>query len=481
MDSIIQHLRKRIQYLEKMVSFLLTLLCRYIPLRQMSYDDSQSPDYQKYKVDRMPVIKKFERYDYKFLQAYYEWRYGEPVKPIQRRKGKSIPENIVCPRCGAPHPYIYDNDGGKGAYRCKVCSQTFASGVNLTSPVTFVCPYCGRALQPKRERKHFTVHTCINKQCTYYLTNLNKLPKDLSAEKRHAYRLHYTYREFHFNFFDIDLSSLPENASSLKFTKNNAHIMGLCLSYHVNYALSLRKTAQIMREVHNIQISHTMIANYAHTAACIVKPFVDSYPYVRSDTFIGDETYIKVRSERAFVWLVMDAVSRSVIGYFVSANRAVGSCILAMRLAFGRLTKLPDNFKFIADGYSAYPLAAQQFEQRQENPLSFEITPVIGLTNNDAVSAQFRPYKQKIERLNRTYKASYRVSCGYDNLDGANYAVTLWVAYYNFLRTHMSCGDYGRYLTLNPIPELASAGNMPAKWQVLLRLGQETILNQQAS
>ena len=41
-----------------------------------------------------------------------------------------------------------------------------------------------------------------------------------------------------------------------------------------------------------------------------------------------------------------------------------------------------------------------------------------------------------IERLNRIYKASYRSINGFDNYDGANYNLALWVAYYNFLRPH---------------------------------------------
>ncbi len=35
-----------------------------------------------------------------------------------------------------------------------------------------------------------------------------------------------------------------------------------------------------------------------------------------------------------------------------------------------------------------------------------------------------------IERLNRTYKASYRPTNGFANYDGANYDLALWVAYY---------------------------------------------------
>ena len=79
----------------------------------------------------------------------------------------------------------------------------------------------------------------------------------------------------------------------------------------------------------------------------------------------------------------MDAVFRSIIGYRVSDNRGVGPCILAMRMAFKNIVKLPKTFKFIADGQPAYPLAAQQFALNKDNSLNFDITQVIGLTNDD--------------------------------------------------------------------------------------------------
>ena len=133
-----------------------------------------------------------------------------------------------------------------------------------------------------------------------------------------------------------------------------------------------------------------------------------------------------------------------------SDNRGVGPCILAMRMAFQRLTKLSENFKFIADGYSAYPLAAMEFAKKFGKDFTFKITQVIGLTNDDAVSAQHRPFKQMIERLNRTYKASYRHTNGFDNIDGANYDLALWVAYYNFLRPH----KHNHYKVLNEVAKM---------------------------
>ena len=146
--------------------------------------------------------------------------------------------------------------------------------------------------------------------------------------------------------------------------------------------------------------------------------------------FTADETYIKIRGIKTYIWLIMNAATRSIIGYQVSDNRGVGPCILAMRMAFQGLAKLPENFKFIADGYSAYPLAAMEFGKKFGKDFTFKITQVIGLTNDDAVSTEHRPFKQMIERLNRTYKASYRHTNGFDNIDGANYDLALWVAYY---------------------------------------------------
>lgn len=273
----------------------------------------------------------------------------------------------------------------------------------------------------------------------------------------------------------MDLNSLPKNASSLKFSKFDSNVMGLCLTLHINLGLSLRKTAHALKDLYNISISHQQIANYCKTAAICIKPFVDHYDYGTGSTFTADETYIKIRGITAYIWFVMDAAKRSIIGYRISDNRGVGPCILAMRMAFHHLQELPKNFKFIADGYSAYPLAAQQFFRELDEAFKFEITQVIGLTNDDEVSKRFRPYKQMIERLNRTYKASYRPTNGFDNIDGANYDLSLWVAYYNFLRPH----KHARYNVLNKVEMLDNASNMPGKWQVLILLGQQTILKLQ--
>ncbi len=54
--DIIQYLLNIIQYLSYMNRWLILFICKYIPLKQWAHDDSHSPKYQKFKVDKLPKI-----------------------------------------------------------------------------------------------------------------------------------------------------------------------------------------------------------------------------------------------------------------------------------------------------------------------------------------------------------------------------------------------------------------------------------------
>ena len=477
--DIILYLLNYIQYQHKQICWLLNFICRYIPLRQWAFDDSHSPKYQKFKIDKLPkIISHKQEWNWCDLINYYEQRYHKTIKPVFRHGECNIPEDYRCLSCDAPFQYLSWNNGKKKTQLiCKVCQSRFnpASDTRFSKTHTLHCPHCNHALVHKKDRKHFVVHKCVNPECPYYLHNLKNVDKKDLDSNKYKYKLHYIYREFQIDFFRMDLNSLPKNASSLRFKKHDSYVMSLCLTYKVNLGLSLRKTAQALKDIHGITISHQQIANYCKTASVCIKPFVDNYDYDTGKVFTADETYIKIRGIKTYIWFIMDAAKRSIIGYQVSDNRGVGPCILAMRMAFRKLAELPKNFKFIADGYSAYPLAAQQFANEYGDKFKFDITQVIGLTNDDEVSKEYRPYKQMIERLNRTYKASYRKTNGFDNIDGANYDLALWVAYYNFLRPHR----HNNYKVLNEVEMLSQADTMLGKWQLLIFLGQQTILNLQ--
>lgn len=149
-NNIILYLLTVIQEQYITICWLLNFICRYIPLKQWAFDDSHSPKYQKFTTDRLPVILPFIKQDWQFLLEYYLWKYGKSVRPVQRRNGKSIPEDIVFPLCGAPHHYLYDNNGGNGQYLCKICGQTFVTGEVITSPFGSCVLIAGTPLSQKR-------------------------------------------------------------------------------------------------------------------------------------------------------------------------------------------------------------------------------------------------------------------------------------------------------------------------------------------
>lgn len=473
MNSIITVLITYNQFLLFQIQKLLVFIAKNIPLKSLKYDIT-SPKYNKFTIDKLPVIKTIESLDFKQLLMEYKSIHHRDLKPVNSRGKNPVPPSSICPRCGAPHQYLYDNNGGRGQFLCKVCSFRFEKEKSFNTYLA--CPFCGHKLSFKRERKQFNVHFCQNDNCQFYIHSIKALSNDDCKEyKLHPerFKLRYYYREFTVDFFKTDLNSMPKGSVNLTFRNFSPHILGLCLTYHVNLGLSTRATARALWEIHQVKISHVMVSKYAKSAAALVKPFIDNYDYKPTNFLSGDETYVKIKGIRHYVWFIMDALKKSILGYQVSSTRDTGSCILAMRMAFAKFKEFPGKaLKFVADGYSAYNLAHQQFAL---NNMDFNLIQVIGLSNDDPISTEFRWLKQIIERLNRTFKFSYQITNGYGSNEGSNTHLALFVAYYNFLRPH----SYTYWGPLNHIPGLEKIPNMPGKWQKLIELSQQYILSNQ--
>ncbi len=476
--QFIYYLLQYIKFQESIIYKLLGIILGKSMARGL-YDEPINKPYRKLEVDDMPIIEILEKLDYQELLTNYQAKHGKELKPIARRKNSQtqVPKNLTCPKCVAPSPFIYANNGDKGQYQCKVCGCLFSKQNRFLKEAIIKCPHCLKTLDRIKERKDFYVFKCRNNACSYFKRKLKQMSKDEKLRFKQdpqAFKVRYIFREFNLDFEPLAKETPVKPKVDLSRIFVSAHTLGLILTYYVNYGLSARKTAALMYDVHSVKISHQSILNYANSVALLTKPFIDYYPYELSDSFCGDETYIRVKGRWHYLFFFFDAVKKIILSYPVSPNRDTPSAIKAIGDVLMKFKEIPEDLMFVVDGNPIYILAQHYFAQYD---IHFDVHKVIGLTNDDPVSTEYRPLKQIIERLNRTFKGNYRATTGFGSQDGSVSYVTLFVAYFNFLRPHASLENQVPVV----IPELEKMPNMPERWTKLIKLSQDYLVDRQSA
>jgi len=476
MLNILNHLLIVIKWQEQIIQYLCFLVFgkSFKPKAEKCVDK----EYMKLSVDPLPIFCEppvQQIWHYEELLEKYRKEHDKELKPVRRRGVSIPPEEAVCTWCGAPHIYVYDNNGGRGEYQCKVCNSLFSIYKPSKDDEPY-CPFCYHKLILYKKRKSFDVYRCYCLQCPYRtkkISNMSTEQKALFKNSPHVFKTRYSYRKFHFNFTPLSKQNEYIPIVDLPNITASPHVLGLILTYHINYAIPLRKTAALMYDVHGVKVSHQTIANYCNAVAPRIKPFVDHFEYELSESFCGDETYIKIGGVWNYVFFFFDAVKKIILSYRVQRDRDWKSAVLAINDVLVKLKEIPKNINLITDGNPIYLLAQHWFAQHDIN---FDVTQVIGLTNDDPISKEYRPLKQIVERLNRTFKGNYKPTTGFVADMGAVSKVTLFVAFFNFLRPHT--GIDGNIPAV--IPELEILPHMPAKWCELIRLGEQFAIDNAA-
>jgi putative transposase len=448
------------------------------------------PHYRQYTVDPHPPLtgppvekEHVPEQDYKELLAGYRRRTGRELKPVSRRSGsRRPPPPACCPQCHAPSPFLYVNDGRKqNQLRCKVCGCLSPTHRVRTQSVTkYWCPHCGKALYRWKSEPVCTIFKCGNRKCPCRRRNLEQLNPAEHAARRTGqssqFKLCYQYREYHLSPADLLTARPDASGLSWPLIRNNLNTVGLVLTYSIYAGLSSRMTAQVLRDVHGIPLSHQTVMNYLELAANRLWPLTQAQlPGVCDNLITGDETYIHVAGAWDYSFFVLGTQSKAILAFNVSAHRDAPAAIATLAQALMCLTPTVQGpadlarsekaaIQFVGDGNPAYD-AAVLFLNTQPGSPKLTRRKVIGLTNQDPESETYRPFKQLIERLNRTYKFHTRARCGFKNINGAVVLTTLFVVFYNFLRPHSALT--GR----TPVtwPGLNAIPTIQGRWAMLLQ------------
>lgn len=335
-----------------------------------------------------------------------------------------------------------------------------------SSKSKYCCPHCGYALYLWKKQRFCFVYKCDNDKCPVYITNYNKLnsaERLLRKSKSSQFKLRYQFREYHIPDELLKISSLP-TYTHLFFSRlhSSLNTIALVLTFHVSFALSARKTALLLRKVFNIHLSYQSVLNYCQFAASFCHKFNSAYKGDIDDTIAGDETYIKIKGKHSYVFLFISSSNHKVISYHVSPTRDVFGAVPSLLEAI-RTSKDEQIITVISDGNPAYASAILFINQELKKSLSHK--KVIGLQNLDEESETYRPFKQLIERLNRTYKFHIRSACGFNSKNGAIALTILFVTHYNFLRDHIAL-DYKTPIQLD---FLAQHKTIQAQWSEILK------------
>lgn len=245
---------------------------------------------------------------------------------------------------------------------------------------------------------------------------------------------------------------------------NDINIFALILTLHISYAITARKTAHMLKNIWDIAVSHQTVLNYVRTAAFYCHQFNLKHKGEIDDINAGDETYVKVKGVWHYVWLFIGSISKKITAYHFSDNRGAKPAITTMVETVRTATE-QQKLTLVTDGNPSYQ-AGLHFINAKYDQLKLNLKKVIGLQNLDDESEQFRPYKQMIERLNRTYKYHVQSQDGFGSIKGAVAKLVLFVTHYNFLRPHKSLG----YRTPIQMPELSEFDRIQNKWVKIMAL-----------
>ena len=465
--------------IEQIVSGLVDVLADRNPEVKPKDDFKEKyPQYRKFSVDRLAPLIEPQRVpepvvpskDYQELLARYQKKHGKPLVPVKQRAGSpSVPERIVCPSCQAPHEYLYYNDGKKRTQLlCKVCGELFPVEKRFRKgkKTKYYCPYCQHALFVWKQRKEVTIYKCSNDRCPLRIRNsakLNEKERMLLPRRSSQFKLCYQYREYHYKPEELAHSAPEEPVVDLTRVHRAPDIVGLVLTFYVSFALSARKTAQVLRKVFTVPISYQTVLNYAAAAAFYCQSFNATHKGPIDEISAGDEAYIKILGKQHYVFLFISSRSLKITAYHVASSRETLPAIIAMHEAV-RTAAANQTVILVTDGNPSYPAGIHFLNAQRTQDLAHR--KVIGLQNLDSESEAYRPYKQLIERLNRTFKYHIRPACGFASLSGAVALVTLFVTHYNFLRPHMSL----QYRTPIELPELEGIATIQGRWAKILSL-----------
>ncbi len=204
-----------------------------------------------------------------------------------------------------------------------------------------------------------------------------------------------------------------------------------------------RQLETTFKEPINPSTIYRWVMEYARKA----HDFMDTIKAKTSDTWVVDETMVKVTGKNVWYWDVIDDQTRFLIDTHLSEFRTINDVEILFRDCVKRTDHSPHFI--LSDGMKAYPEGIERvFGADSHHIVAKGITAEIN-TN-------------LIERFHSTLKERYKVMRGLKTMESAYIVLNGFVVHYNFFRPHMTLG--------NTTPAKAAGIKLPfTNWEGFIR------------
>ena len=198
--------------------------------------------------------------------------------------------NIFCPHCFSKNLYRFDkNKLGHQKYQCKQCARQFSPDSNPSK---------------------------------------NKLPYPKYAICNSRTYLHHNY----LYYSKFKYNSRKCNHIQKKRLRTNINVVIDALYMYFVHSVTTRAISQYLLDRKNIKISHVSIYKWIKVLEVYLKIlFYAPQNLNQSDERHVDETVIKIKGKRYYIWTLINSETRYIIDWYFRSNLCFSPCLIRSR------------------------------------------------------------------------------------------------------------------------------------------------------
>lgn len=311
---------------------------------------------------------------------------------------------LKCPRCNASELYKFGKDPNthEQKYQCRKCKRQFTPSKlykTYKHPWVPKCPKCSYHMEIYKWHRHFKRLRC--KKCNYKF-NVYTIPEEI---------LDYISK------FDFGKT----NFLRMRYSKE-VILRAIRLCYE--FGLSSRDISKNFYVEFGLKVSNVTIYQWCKKFAALFSQHVEHVDLQLSRTWHIDETVIKVKGKKHWIFVVLDRKSRFVIAWYLSKTRSTDAAIKVIGLAIKRAGFKPN--RLVSDRHGIYQELKKSVRPKLAKKFVLVEKFADKLSNN------------RIERFFGTLKSRYKRTRGFKSFYSSCCFLTIYFIYYNYFRPHTS-------------------------------------------